>query len=83
MGEVYQAADFKMMAVDVSSVPTFKSGTPKALFPTSIMAGSRVTNPTRYGVSPDGKRFIINSLVKEAAPAPITVLLNWQGASNE
>jgi Tol biopolymer transport system component len=75
----YISADSKMMAVDVSSVPTFKSGTPKALFPTSIMAGSLATNPTRYGVSADGKRFIIHSVLKETAGAPITVLLNWQG----
>jgi Tol biopolymer transport system component len=79
----YISADSKMMAVNVSSVPTFKSGTPKALFPISIMGGSLATNPTRYGVSTEGKRFIINSVLKEAAGAPITVLLNWQGASKK
>jgi hypothetical protein len=31
----------------------------------------------QYVVSPDGQRFLINSLIPTAA-APITLLLNWK-----
>ena len=76
----YVSADSKMMAVDVSPGPAFKSGTPKALFSTSIWGGATTTNTTRYGVSADGKKFVINSVVNEAsgAGAQITVVQNWQ-----
>jgi hypothetical protein len=30
-----------------------------------------------YDVSPDGRRFLVNTLVEEAAPAPITLVVNW------
>ena len=75
----YISADSKMMAVDVSLNPSFRSGTPATLFRTSIMQGGTATNTTRYGVSADGKRFVINCIVGDApgASAPITVVMNW------
>ncbi|MBI3048539.1 MAG: hypothetical protein HYY76_09555 [Acidobacteria bacterium] len=30
-----------------------------------------------YDVSPDGQRFLVNTLPEEAAPAPITIVVNW------
>ena len=30
-----------------------------------------------YDVSPDGQRFLVNTLVEEAAPKPITLVVNW------
>ena len=70
------------MAVDVSFNPTFKAGIPKALFPAPILGGAGSTGSTRYDVTADGQRFLINSVTTETntggkAP-PITVVLNWQ-----
>jgi hypothetical protein len=28
-------------------------------------------------VTPDGQRFLVNTLVEDAAPAPVTVVVNW------
>jgi hypothetical protein len=28
-------------------------------------------------VSPDGKRFLVNTIAEEAARVPITVVVNW------
>jgi hypothetical protein len=32
----------------------------------------------QYAVTPDGQRFLINSLPREDAAAPLTLLSNWQ-----
>ena len=46
---------------------TVEAGTPVALF---------TTRPgSQYEASPDGQRFLINTLTEDAAP--ITVILNW------
>ncbi len=76
----YISADSKMMEVEVSTNPTFKAGTPRSLFPAPIWGGGTFHNVTRYDVTADGKRFLINSASADAAtsaPAPITIVLNW------
>ena len=30
-----------------------------------------------YDVSPDGQRFLVNTLAAEATSAPITLVVNW------
>jgi hypothetical protein len=67
--------------VDVGTNPTFKAGTPKALFPAAIWGGGSGQAVTRYDVTADGKKFLINTLAPEtagAASAPITVVMNWE-----
>jgi len=61
-----------MMAVEVNTGPKFEAGTPKALFDTHL-AGSG------YDVNKDG-RFLIPTQVEQSAPAPITVVVNWNAA---
>jgi hypothetical protein len=41
--------------------------------------GGTTTFNFRYDVSPDGRRFLVNSAVQSEsrAPDPITVVLNW------
>ena len=34
-----------------------------------------------YIISPDGQRFLMDTIVEEPAPAPITVILNWKPGS--
>jgi Tol biopolymer transport system component len=78
----YISADSKMMAVEVAAASrTFQPGIPKALFAAPISGGAAITNTTRYDVTADGKKFLIDSLPTETTSAqssPITVVLNWQ-----
>jgi DNA-binding winged helix-turn-helix (wHTH) protein/Tol biopolymer transport system component len=66
--------DKKLMAVAIdTSHGKVEAGVPHALFQTRIIAPRIVL--FQYAVSPDGKRFLINSLPPVGA-APITVLIN-------
>ena len=71
------------MAVPVSTTPVFTPGLPAALFPAPIWSGALTQNITRYDVTPDGRRFLINTLpagTKVSAMPPMTVVLNWTTA---
>ena len=62
------------MAVSIdTSHGKLEAGVPYALFQTRIIAPRIVL--FQYAVSPDGKRFLINSLPPVGA-APVTVLIN-------
>jgi len=81
----YIAADGKLMAVDVKMSPKFDAGTPKALFDPRILGGGGSSGFFRYDVTPDGQRFLVNSMAtptETAAPEPITVVLNWNAGRN-
>jgi Tol biopolymer transport system component len=73
------SAESKMMAVDITTAPVFTPGIPKLLFDAPIWGGGQTNNVTRYDVSADGKRFLINAAPVEARGAPITVVVNWEG----
>ncbi len=70
----YLSEDRKLMAVAVGAGPSFD--VPKSLFQTQVPAGV-TANRTHYVPSRDGKRFLINTQIGDAAPTPITVVLNW------
>jgi eukaryotic-like serine/threonine-protein kinase len=73
----YISPDFKLMAVDVSAHGNeFTAGVPRALFPLNI----KHANGTQYDVSPDGKRFLINTPNDRAEAAPLTLVQNWTAA---
>ena len=44
------------------------------------MGGASATNTTRYDVSPDGKKFLINTVGDAGNSLAITVVLNWRAA---
>jgi len=70
---IYLAPDNTLMAVEVNGKGTaFEVGAAKPLFRTRIA-------PTRYewDVTPDGQRFLINTLPEQTASSPMTVVLNW------
>ena len=69
----YLAPDRKLMAVEVKAGTSFETGIPRALFQTRTMVGSF----TRYAVTADGRRFLINSEMEEVISAPATVVVNW------
>jgi len=73
----YISPDWKMMAVDVDTHPTFRSGTPRALFDTE-MADTGIRNgPMSWDISPDGNRFLIIT-DKTQETSSLNVILNWR-----
>jgi Tol biopolymer transport system component len=73
----YLSLDQKLMAVGVGPGPSF--GAPTELFPVRV-AGGVSFQRTHYVPSRDGKRFLINTPIGDAAIVPITVVLNWTAA---
>jgi hypothetical protein len=77
----YVARDGRLMAVPIQLTSnTPEIGTPVALFPLPI-GGAVQQGDVRhkYMVSPDSRQFLV-ATVKEDAPAPITVILNWKAS---
>jgi eukaryotic-like serine/threonine-protein kinase len=62
----------KLMAVDVTTDPSFVASAPRPLFQTSILVNPVVD---QYAVTGDGRRFILGTPLGEEEP--ITVMLNW------
>jgi eukaryotic-like serine/threonine-protein kinase len=72
----YIAPDKRLMAVPMSERDgTIEAGTPIPLFQTRIVQPRLVL--FQYAVTPDGQRFLVNSLPREDSAAPLTVLSNW------
>ncbi|MEP6471312.1 MAG: protein kinase [Acidobacteriota bacterium] len=71
----YQSADWKLMAVEVSTSAEFESGVPNALFPIRPK-----TAPNRnFDVSPDGQRILVNMPAGEGVEQspPVVLVQNW------
>ncbi|HLY40511.1 MAG TPA: protein kinase [Terracidiphilus sp.] len=73
----YVSPDWKMMAVNINTKPTFQSGTPHALFDTDMIDTGIRTGPMSWDISRDGNRFLI---ISENSPATssLNVILNWR-----
>jgi hypothetical protein len=70
----YLGPDNKLTAATVNGQGSpFEVGPVRQLFDTRAMLNHRST----YDVSPDGQRFLVNTLAEEAIPAPITLVVNW------
>src|SRR6185295_3495778 len=66
----------RMMVVDIQSEPTFVPGRARLLFEAPYF--SRITQGADYGISPDGKRFLmIKAPGQKTANSTINVVLNW------
>jgi serine/threonine-protein kinase len=76
--DLFYRSGNKMMAVEVTTQPTFSAGKPKVLFVGQYLAVQAGLTGTAYDVSPDGQRFL---MVKETEPSTsvtqINVVLNW------
>ena len=73
----YLAPDDRLMAVSLKlNDKKVEVGTPKALFPLRIRPPG--TLGPHFAVSPDGQRFLVNTIVGEGETAPLTVILNWK-----
>ena len=75
----YLSPDGAMMAAPVTRLGTaLEPGTPVALFPTRIVGGGVDSGVgPQYDVTRDG-RFLINTVLDDAAATPITLILNWR-----
>ena len=76
-GELYfQAADGQLMATTVKTGGSeFEFGSPIVLFKTKTLG--LIGSTHEFDVSPDGKRFLIGTLIGEPTAPPPTVILNW------
>jgi Tol biopolymer transport system component len=74
----YIAPDNAVMAVEVGTGPAFTVGPPRPLFRTQIKA---LDIGFQYDVSPDGSRFLINTLDQGEQLNSITVVQNWTAAT--
>ena len=77
--ELFYVAGGTLMAHPLKLTQTVEPGIPVPLFETHLVGG-----PSReYDVTPDGKRFLVNTPVDPEpgaappAPEPITVIVNW------
>ena len=76
----YIALDEQFMAVPVrldSSKHAAELGKAAPLFNTRVGGAVQDIQKQQYVVSPDGQRFLINTIIEEAT-SPITVILNWR-----
>ena len=64
-----------MMAVDITTAPTFKAGTPRLLFEGRYQRGAGGNRPF-YDVTPDGQRLVMVK-AQETEAGQIHVVLNW------
>jgi len=70
---LYESLDFKVMAVPVSSSPTFHAGTPSPLFDLRTAASSF------FDVSADGQKFLVGLAANDQITPPFSLVLNWRG----
>ena len=71
----YISADQQMMAVPVTTTPTFDPGTPKALFGANVLfpGGQRA----HYAVTADGQTFILARPTSTRSLPTTAVVVNW------
>jgi len=77
----YIGLDERLMAVSLrfaADGQAVELDTPITLFTTHIGGALQGVNRQQYLVSPDGQRFLMNTITREAISSPITVLLNWK-----
>ena len=77
----YVGADDRLMAVPITfsaDGKTVEFGTPTALFATNVGREAPNLHRHQYAVSPDGKSFVMHTVVGDASAPPITIILNRQ-----
>jgi Tol biopolymer transport system component len=73
----YASPDTKIMAVEIKPASGFAAGLPVALFQAPIRAEGITESHTAFAASPDGQRFLVNTINEDAARVPITVVVHW------
>ena len=77
--ELFYRSGDKMMAVDISTQPSFAAGKPRKLFEGHYLPNPISLARPNYDVSADGQRFLMVKPIEQeqAAPTQINVVLNW------
>ena len=78
---IYASLDNKLMAVDVSTSPSFKKGAPQLLFAAPM--NNVLGRFHHWDMTRDAQRFLIETTGDDNAAAPVTVVLNWQARLNK
>jgi dipeptidyl aminopeptidase/acylaminoacyl peptidase len=76
----YIALDRQLMAVPIrfdAEHRSIEAAKPVPLFTTSVGDPDQAVSRQQYIVSPDGTRFLMNTVIGEDTASPITVILNW------
>jgi Tol biopolymer transport system component len=71
----FRGPDQSVMAVDVRTGATFQAGVPRLLFKIPLTAGRYPGY--RMAVSPDGRRFLVNTPLGAATVERLIVVTNW------
>ena len=79
----YLSSDNKMMVAPVTTGAKFDSGTPVALFQANPREQVSLNDVFVYDVRRDGQEFLINTKVRQAETAPMSVVLNWDAKLNQ
>jgi dipeptidyl aminopeptidase/acylaminoacyl peptidase len=79
----YLSSDNKMMVAPVTTGAKFDSGTPVALFQANPREQVSLNDVFVYDVRRDGQEFLINTKVRQAETAPMSVVLNWDAKLNK
>ena len=75
-GELFYRNGNQMMAVEITTEPTFSAGTPKVLFEGDFQRGA--VSRANYDVAPDGQRFVMIQVNDpDSGATQINVVLNW------
>ena len=75
--ELFYRSGDGMMAVEITTQPSFRTGTPRQLFEGPYRRSSSPTT-AQYDVSADGQRFLMVQEESQEAEAPqLNVVLNW------
>ena len=76
--ELFYRSGDKMMAVDITTEPSFAAGKPRQLFEGDYVSTEVGLARPDYDVSPDGQRFfMLKPIEQEQAPTQINIVLNW------
>ena len=72
----YVSLKHKLMSVSLVSDPRFEAGAPKELFEVPV-PNLVASFPNNYVVMADGRRFLVNTVLRDAVSSPISVVLHW------
>jgi serine/threonine-protein kinase len=75
--ELFYRHNDQMMAVSISTKPSFTPGRPNLLFEGTYLRTDASYPRTAYDVSANGERFVMLRPAEGAAPGQINVVLNW------
>ena len=73
--ELFYRDGDKMMAVNVTTQPTFSAGKPRLLFESAEY--ERVSTTPNYDVSLDGQRFLMVQASEQQSAPQLNVVVNW------